>query len=70
MTFSLVIATVLAVAINHARSTTQSDVTLEPWQIINLIGAPMLALLFLPTAVDDIRRWIQSLREDSPSSRR
>jgi hypothetical protein len=70
MTFAHAFASLAVVAIAHARSTTQSDVSLEPWQIINLIGAPMLALLFLPMAVDDIRRWIQSLREDAPSSRR
>lgn len=53
-----------AAPIRHVRSTGNSDVSLQLWQVINLIGAPMLALLFLPAVVEDLRMWIRSLRED------
>jgi hypothetical protein len=38
-------------------------VTLEAWQIINLVGAPLLAILFVRPVIDDVRAWLTSLRE-------
>ncbi|HET9781560.1 MAG TPA: hypothetical protein VFR33_07250 [Candidatus Dormibacteraeota bacterium] len=31
--------------------------TLEPWQVINLIGAPLLALIFVRPVIDDLKGW-------------
>jgi hypothetical protein len=36
---------------------------LEVWQVINLIGAPMLALLFLGPVIDDLKAWIRAVRQ-------
>jgi hypothetical protein len=44
-------------------ATTGGGVYLEPWQVINLVGAPLLALLFLRPVVDDLKAWISSIRE-------
>jgi hypothetical protein len=46
----------------HGPSTT-GGVTLEAWQVINLIGAPLLALLFLRPVLDDVAAWWRSSRE-------
>lgn len=35
---------------------------LEVWQVINLIGAPLLALLFAQPVIDDLKSWIRSSR--------
>jgi hypothetical protein len=44
-------------------TTSGGGVYLEPWQVINLVGAPLLALLFLRPVVDDLKAWISSIRE-------
>jgi hypothetical protein len=36
---------------------------LELWQVINLIGAPLLAVLFARPVIDDIRAWLTYRRE-------
>jgi hypothetical protein len=38
-------------------------VNLEAWQVINLIGTPLLALLFLRPVLDDVAVWWRSIRE-------
>jgi hypothetical protein len=48
----------------HGESTA---VSLELWQVVNLIGAPALALMFLPPVVEDLRNWFRSLRNESDS---
>jgi len=40
-----------------------SSVQIELWQVINLIGAPLLAILFARPVIDDIRAWRASRRE-------
>ena len=40
---------------NH--SSGGGDVHLELWQIINLIGVPMLALIFVQPVIDDVKAW-------------
>jgi hypothetical protein len=30
---------------------------LELWQAINLIGAPLLALLFIQPVIEDLKNW-------------
>jgi hypothetical protein len=47
----------------HGPSSAAGGVYLEPWQVINLIGAPLLALLFLRPVIDDVKAWISSIRE-------
>ena len=32
---------------------------IELWQVINLIGAPVLAILFLQPVIDDLRAWLK-----------
>ena len=31
---------------------------IELWQVINLVGAPMLAVLFVRPVIDDVRAWV------------
>jgi hypothetical protein len=57
-----IFAAVATFAGPHGPSST-GGVTLEPWQVINLIGAPLLALLFLRPVLDDVAAWWSSLRE-------
>ena len=42
---------------------TGPPVNIEPWQVINIVGAPLVALAFLPLVVRDLGRWIQARRE-------
>ena len=39
-----------------------AELHLELWQVINLLGAPILALLFAQPVIDDVRSWIRSIR--------
>jgi hypothetical protein len=32
-------------------------VALASWQVVNLIGAPLVAFLYLPAVVEDVQRW-------------
>ena len=36
---------------------------IELWQVINLVGAPLLAVLFARPVIDDLRAWLRSGRE-------
>jgi hypothetical protein len=47
-------------ALNQSRSHVGSTVELQLWQIVNLIGTPLLALLFLPPVIEDIQTWLRS----------
>lgn len=38
-------------------------VQIELWQAINLIGAPLLAVLFARPVIDDLRAWLHSERD-------
>ncbi len=53
-------ATVALVAGHHLGGNTATEVHLEPWQVINLIGAPLLAILFLRPVIDDFRAWFRA----------
>lgn len=33
---------------------------IELWQVINLVGAPLLAILFARPVIDDLRAWLAS----------
>lgn len=43
-------------------------VQIELWQAINLVGAPMLAVLFARPVIDDLVAWFGS-RSDKEGSR-
>ena len=45
-------------------------VSLEAWQVINLVGAPLLALLFMAPVIDDLKAWLVSVRNNGPGLRR
>ena len=53
----LFLATIVAVAGQHVVSHDSGGPALEPWQVINLIGAPLLALLFARPVIDDLKGW-------------
>jgi hypothetical protein len=38
-------------------------IQIELWQAINLIGAPLLAVLFARPVIDDVRAWVRSREE-------
>ena len=38
-------------------SSVGGEVHLELWQIINLVGVPMLALIFAQPVIDDMKAW-------------
>ena len=38
-------------------------VNLEAWQVINLVGAPLLALVFMAPVIDDLKDWLASVRK-------
>jgi len=56
------IAAVATFGVPHGAGTT-GGVTLEAWQVINLVGVPLLALLFLRPVLDDMAAWWRSSRE-------
>lgn len=47
----------------HTADPSGAGTQLALWQVINLIGAPLLAILFARPVVDDLRAWVSSLRE-------
>jgi hypothetical protein len=36
---------------------------IELWQVINLVGAPLLAVLFARPVIDDVKAWLASDRD-------
>jgi hypothetical protein len=48
---------VVAVAGQHVTPQNSSGPALEPWQVINLVGAPLLALIFAQPVIEDLRNW-------------
>lgn len=42
---------------------------IELWQVINLIGAPLLAVLFARPVIDDLRAWRAERREEVDRTR-
>ena len=37
-------------------------VQIELWQVIDLVGAPLLAVLFAQPVIDDLKAWLASDR--------
>lgn len=56
------LATSWNVAVHHA-SGSAGAVRLEPWQVINLVGSVLLALIFLPPVLEDIQAWLHERNE-------
>lgn len=55
----------LAIAAMHpgrAVSGIQAGGSIERWQLTNLVGGPLLAMMFARPVVDDLRSWIVSFR--------
>lgn len=47
----------LVTTVNHSLSSGGGSAHLELWQVINLVGSIVLATMFLPPVVDDLKRW-------------
>lgn len=43
----------------HAVSDSSGTLHLELWQVINLLGTPMLAIMFAKPVIDDVRAWLR-----------
>ncbi len=52
----------LSLAGQHVASGGSGDLHLELWQVINLLGAPLLALLFAQPVIEDVTTWFRSGR--------
>jgi hypothetical protein len=37
---------------------------IQPWQVINLVGGPLAAILLLPPILEDLDRWWRSRTEE------
>ncbi len=47
----------------HAAAAAHGAFAVQLWQVINLIGAPLVAIMFVGPVVEDVRSWISSLRD-------
>ena len=47
----------LVAAVNHPVNSGGGSAHLELWQVINLVGSIVLATMFLPPVIDDLKRW-------------
>ena len=48
-----------AIVINHGASADQGFGHVALWQVIDLVGTPLLAMLFLPPVIDDLLAWLR-----------
>jgi len=53
-----------AIAINRGASGDQGFAHLALWQVVNLVGTPLLAMLFLSPVIDDVQAWLRWRREE------
>ena len=63
----MILATVVAAGgafASHAASS-GGGAQIELWQVINLVGAPLLAVLFARPVIDDLRAWHASRHEQT-----
>lgn len=51
-----------AVGLQHAATSTGPS--LEPWQVINLVGSVLLALLFVGPVLDDLQSWARARNQE------
>ncbi len=62
MSLTTVLAAGMTAVINVHHPTSSSP-PLAAWQVINLVGSPLIAIVFLPTVIDDVRRWLHARRD-------
>jgi len=43
---------------------TSGGPSLEPWQVINLVGSVLLALLFLGPVLEDLQSWARARKQE------
>jgi len=60
LTISAIIAAGGAFA--GSQGTGGSTVQIELWQVINLVGAPLLAVMFALPVIDDVKAWLKTSR--------
>jgi hypothetical protein len=51
------VTSVFSVTGQHVTSGSGGKLHIEVWQAINLIGAPLLALLFAGPVIEDLKSW-------------
>jgi len=51
------LAAIAGIAVHHAAQTDSGGPSLQLWQVINLVGAPLLALIFARPVVEDLKSW-------------
>lgn len=51
------LTSVFSVAGQHVSSGSAGQMHIELWQAINLVGAPLLALMFARPVIDDLKDW-------------
>lgn len=68
--FALALSAGGAIAIQHGTGGGQSFAHVALWQVINLVGTPLLAMLFLPPVVDDLLAWLRWRREERHQEQR
>jgi hypothetical protein len=56
-------AIIVAGGVYTAHGNASTGLQIELWQAINLIGAPLLAVLFARPVIDDLRAWYASRRD-------
>ena len=44
-------------------------VNIQLWQVINLVGGPVAAIVLLPAIVDDLERWWREWSEGAEPNR-
>ena len=68
--FALALSAGGAIVANHGSSGDQGFTHVALWQVINLVGAPLLAMLFLPPVIDDLLAWLRWRREEQQQEQR
>jgi hypothetical protein len=64
----LILVTVIAAGgafASHAADASGGGAQIELWQVINLVGAPLLAVLFARPVIDDLRAWHASRHDQA-----
>lgn len=51
-----------SIGLQHVSSSNGPD--LAPWQVINLVGSVLLALLFVGPVIDDLQSWARARKQE------
>jgi hypothetical protein len=68
--FALALSAGGAIVGHHGTSGGQGFTHVALWQVINLVGTPLLAILFLPPVIDDLLAWLRWRREEQHQEQR